>query len=56
METAFKGIREMLLGIQLSLLGYVSESLGIAPEEVSGLLLIGGTALTVGGFAAGRDR
>ena len=56
METAFDGIREMLLGIQLSLLGYVSESLRLAPEEVSGLLLVGGTVLTVGGFVAGRGQ
>lgn len=44
----------MLLGVQLSLLGYVFESLQIAPEEVNGLLLVIGTALTVGGFVAGR--
>ncbi|WP_227353868.1 hypothetical protein [Haladaptatus salinisoli] len=56
MENTFEGIRGMLLGIQLSLLGYVSESLGTATEEVNGLLLVGGTALTVGRFAAGRGR
>lgn len=55
MESPLDGMREMLLGIQLSLLGYVFESLRLAPEEVNGLLLVGGTVLTVGGFVAGRS-
>lgn len=56
METTLGGIRNMLLGIQLSLLGYVFESLQIAPEEVTGSLLVIGTVLTVGGFVAGRGQ
>jgi hypothetical protein len=54
METVLGGIREMLLGIQLTLLGYVCQSLRLAPEEVNGLLLLVGTVLTIGGFVAGR--
>ena len=56
MELSQGGIREMLLGIQLTLLGYVFESLRIAPEEVNGLLLVGGTILTVGAFVDGRGQ
>jgi hypothetical protein len=54
METVLGGIRETLLGIQLTLLGYVFQNLRLAPEEVSGLLLLVGTVLTIGGFVAGR--
>lgn len=54
METVLDGIRQMLLGIQLTLLGYVFQDLRLAPEEVNGLLLLVGTVLTIGGFVAGR--
>jgi hypothetical protein len=56
MKPSLGGAREMLLGIQLTLLGYISESLQFAPEEVNGLLLVGGTVVTVGGFVAGRGQ
>lgn len=54
METVLGGLREMLLGIQLTLLGYVFQDLRLAPGEVNGLLLLVGTVLTIGGFVAGR--
>jgi len=50
------GVREMLLGIQLTLLGSVAQALGIAPEEVTAVLLLLGTVLVVGGFVAGSGR
>ena len=56
MQPKRDGVREMLLGIQLSLLGYIFESFRLAPEEVNGLLLVGGTVLTVGGFVAGHGQ
>lgn len=48
------GVREMLLGIQLTLLGFVVQRLSLAPEEVTGALLLLGTVLVAGGFLAGR--
>ena len=56
MESALDGFREMLLGIQLTLLGYILESLRLAPEGINWFLLLGGTVLTIGGFVAGRSQ
>jgi hypothetical protein len=54
METVLGGIRELLLGVHLTLLGYVCQSLRLASEEADGLLLLVGTVLTIGGFVTGR--
>jgi|GEM_PF-7036735 len=48
-------IRTMLLGIQLTLVGFVAERLRLAPEEVSAVLLLLGTGLVVVGYIDGRD-
>jgi hypothetical protein len=54
METTLGGIREMLLGVQLTLLGFVSQRLRLASEEVNGLFPLLGSVLVLGGFLAGR--
>jgi hypothetical protein len=54
METVLGGIREMLLSVQLTLLGYIFQELRLAPEEVNCLFLLVGTVLTIGGFVSGR--
>jgi len=51
---ALDGVREMLLGIHLTLLGFVAQALSLAPEAVTAALLLLGTVLVAGGFVAGR--
>jgi hypothetical protein len=55
MSGAPDGIRRMLLGIQVTLLGFVAQYLRLVPEEVTAVLLLLGTILVVAGFADGRS-